>query len=94
MTLRPNVLGGSRRVLGGSCRVLGGTCKVLVGTCMVLAAAVQGSAQGRISNAKTETRSAAQGLDREVRAVAARGGVLWIGYRMPMVAGPRQMCCL
>jgi hypothetical protein len=49
--------------------------------------------QGRISNAKTETRSAAQGLDREVRAAAARGGVTWIGYRMPMVAGPRQMCC-
>jgi hypothetical protein len=50
-------------------------------------------AQGRISNAKTETRSAAQGLEREVRAASARGGVTWIGYRMPMVAGPRQMCC-
>jgi hypothetical protein len=50
-------------------------------------------AQGRISNAKTETRSAAQGLDREVRAAAGRAGVAWIGYRMPMVAGPRQMCC-
>jgi hypothetical protein len=50
-------------------------------------------AQGRISNAKTETRSASQGLDREVRAAAARAGVTWIGYRMPMVAGPRQMCC-
>jgi hypothetical protein len=52
-----------------------------------------GFAQGRISNAKSETRSAAQGLDREVRAASARGGVSWIGYRMPMVAGPRQMCC-
>jgi hypothetical protein len=50
-------------------------------------------AQGRISNAKTETRSAAQGLEREVRAAAGRTGVTWIGYRMPMVAGPRQMCC-
>jgi hypothetical protein len=50
-------------------------------------------AQGRISNAKTETRSAASGLDREVRAMAARGALVWIGYRMPMVAGPRQMCC-
>jgi HEAT repeats len=50
-------------------------------------------AQGRIVNAKTESRSAAQGLDREVRAVAARSGVTWIGYRVPMVAGPRQMCC-
>jgi hypothetical protein len=52
-----------------------------------------GFAQGRISNAKTETRSAAQGLEREVRAAAARGGVTWIGYRVPMIAGPRQMCC-
>jgi hypothetical protein len=50
-------------------------------------------AQGRISNARTETRAAAQGLDREIRAVAARGGVAWVGYRVPMVAGPRQMCC-
>jgi hypothetical protein len=50
-------------------------------------------AQGRITGAKTESRSAAQGLDREVRAVAARGGVTWLGYRMPMVSGPRQMCC-
>ena len=51
------------------------------------------NAQGRVSNAKTETRSAAQGLEREVRAIAARGGVTWFGYRVPMVAGPRQMCC-
>jgi len=28
-----------------------------------------------------------------VRAAAARTGITWIGYRMPMVAGPRQMCC-
>jgi HEAT repeat protein len=55
--------------------------------------AATGFAQGRISNARTETRSAAQGLEREVRAAAARPGVTWIGYRMPMVAGPRQMCC-
>ncbi len=50
-------------------------------------------AQGRIANARTETRSAAQGLDREMRAAAARAGVTWVGYRVPMVAGPRQMCC-
>ena len=50
-------------------------------------------AQGRISNAKTETRAVAQSLDREVQAVAARGAATWIGYRAPMVAGPRQMCC-
>ncbi len=50
-------------------------------------------AQGRISNARTETRPAAQGLAQEVRAAAARGGVTWLGYRVPMIAGPRQMCC-
>jgi len=51
------------------------------------------SAQGRFTNAKTETRAAAQGIEREVRAVAARGGIGWIAYRVPMIAGPRQMCC-
>jgi HEAT repeat protein len=50
-------------------------------------------AQGRITNARTETRSAAQGLENEIRAAAARAGVTWVGYRVPMVAGPRQMCC-
>jgi hypothetical protein len=49
-------------------------------------------AQGRVSNAKIETRPA-QSLEREVRTVAAAGGVRWIGYRAPMVAGSRRMCC-
>jgi hypothetical protein len=51
------------------------------------------AAQGRFTNARAETRSAAQGLEREVRAVAARSGAAWIGYRVPMIPGPRQMCC-
>jgi hypothetical protein len=59
----------------------------------VLGVAVPGAAQGRITNVKTETRSAAQGLDREVRAIGARGTATWIGYRAPMVPGPRRMCC-
>ena len=50
-------------------------------------------AQGRITNAKTETRSAAQGVAREVQAIASRGVPAWIGYRAPLVSGPRQMCC-
>ena len=50
-------------------------------------------AQGRFTNARAETRSAAQGVEREVRATAGRAGVSWIGYRVPMVFGPRQMCC-
>ena len=37
--------------------------------------------------------AAAQDLDAQIRAAAARGGVTWIGYRLPMVAGPRHMCC-
>jgi hypothetical protein len=59
----------------------------------VLGAAVPGAAQGRITNARSETRTAAQGLDREVRAVAARNTATWVGYTVPMIAGPRQMCC-
>jgi hypothetical protein len=50
-------------------------------------------AQGRITNAKMETRSAAQGLEREVKAVAARATATWIGYRARMVSGPRHLCC-
>ena len=55
--------------------------------------AASAGAQGRISNAKTETRAVTQSLEREIQGVGARGGATWIGYRAPMVAGPRQMCC-
>jgi hypothetical protein len=87
---------GSRSVLTAAPKVLAPAPKVLTAAPKVLAIvliAASASAQGRFSNARAETRSAAQGLDREVRAVAARGGVAWIGYRAPLVAGPRQMCC-
>ena len=68
--------------------------RLLLGALMLLVLSSVGAlAQGRISNARTETRAAAQGVEREVRAVAARCGVTWVGYRVPMVAGPRQMCC-
>jgi hypothetical protein len=60
---------------------------------IVLLAPATGLAQGRFTNLRAETRSAAQGLQREIQGVAARGGVLWVGYRAPMVAGHRQMCC-
>ena len=81
---------GSFPVRRSSFAVLGSWFAVLVAGGLVAAPSF---AQGRISNATIDTRSAAQGLDREVRAAAARGGVTWIGYRVPMVAGPRQMCC-
>ena len=42
--------------------------------------------------ALTATTAAAQGLDQRIRA-AATAAVTWVGYRVPMVAGPRQMCC-
>jgi hypothetical protein len=60
--------------------------------CMVVAAATHGAAQ-RIANARSETRSAATGLEAAIRAIAGRGGITWVGYRAPMVAGQRQMCC-
>jgi hypothetical protein len=28
-----------------------------------------------------------------MRRMAARSGAVWIGYRVPMVAGPRRICC-
>jgi len=63
----------------------------------VLGAGVPGAAvlgaQGRFTNARTETRSAAQGLTRELQGAASRSGVTWVGYRVPMIPGPRQMCC-
>jgi HEAT repeat protein len=40
-----------------------------------------------------QPRSAAQGLEAAIRSAVARTGVTWIGYRVPMVAGPRHMCC-
>jgi len=76
--------------------MLSARCSVhrAVSTILLVLVATSASAQGRFTNARTETRSAAQGLEREVRAVAGRGGgASWIGYRVPMVGGPRQMCC-
>jgi hypothetical protein len=66
------------KVLTASPRVLMASLKVLTASLMVLAASLN---------------VLAQELDREARAAAARGGVNWIGYRVPVVAGPRQMCC-
>ena len=63
---------------------------------LALLIATSAAAQGRFTNARIETRAVGQGADavaREVHAVAARGGAVWIGYRVAMVAGPRHMCC-
>ena len=58
--------------------------------CVLVGAPASGQ---RITNARSETRSAATGLEREIRTLAARPGITWAGYRAPMVAGQRQMCC-
>jgi hypothetical protein len=60
---------------------------------VLLAAIVALSAQGPAAGAVTETRSAAQGLELEIRRVADRTAATWIGYRVPMAAGARRLCC-
>jgi HEAT repeat protein len=89
MSASLRVLGASLRVLGASLRVLGASLIVLGALPIVQPA----GAQGRFTNVQSETRSAAQGLEREIRTAGARPGVVWVGYRMPMIAGQRQMCC-
>jgi HEAT repeat protein len=37
--------------------------------------------------------AAAQTLERRIESVAAQVGVRWVAYRVPMVGGPRRMCC-
>jgi hypothetical protein len=51
-------------------------------------------AQGRISNARIETRPLGGSLEREVQSAGARGAALWIGYRTPMIPGQRRICCI
>jgi hypothetical protein len=91
-------------VILSGCGVRGARCDVrrgivrgaLVPAAMVLGAALAAPAafaQGRISGAAITSRPVAQNLAAEVRATAGRNTAGWIGYRMPMVAGPRQMCC-
>ncbi|HWW84793.1 MAG TPA: HEAT repeat domain-containing protein [Vicinamibacterales bacterium] len=69
---------------------------LIAGTLGVLALALMASpvaAQPHIQNARIETRSAANGLEREVERIASSGATTWIGYSVPMVPGNRLMCC-
>ena len=70
-------VGGACRVLGESRRVLGGSRWALAAIAMVLGA----------------DAAAAQTLQQRIDAVAAKGGVTWVEYRVPMVGGSRRMCC-
>jgi len=93
MTASLTVLTASLTVLTASLMVRTTSLTVLAASLMVLVAPSTALAQGRFTNARTETVSAAQGLQRQIETVASRGGVTWIGYRAPIVAGHRQMCC-
>jgi hypothetical protein len=59
----------------------------------VAAAVTSVAAQGRISNARIDTRSFSGSLERDVQSAGARGPA-WIGYRTPMIPGQRQICCV
>jgi hypothetical protein len=71
-------------------KVLGVHAVLAVATIFLGVVVLPARAQERISNAKLETRPAAQGIEREVRAVASRGGVVWIGYSVPMAVASRR----
>ena len=50
--------------------------------------------QPRLSNANVQTRSAASGLERELRSLMSGvSGAAWVGYAAPMIAGEHNMCC-
>jgi hypothetical protein len=65
---------------------------LLLACALMPAGNVADAGQGRIGNARVE-RPAAPQIDREMRAAAARTGVTWVGYRVPMIEGRRHMCC-
>jgi hypothetical protein len=48
--------------------------------------------QDHLENARTEHRAVAQPLDREIEAIAARGGTTWIGYRLAAIPTGRTSC--
>ncbi len=61
---------------------------------LTLAAACFAQTQPKMINAQLQTRSAAAGLEREVRGViASQTAPAWVGYSVPIVAGNRMMCC-
>jgi len=68
------------------------TTRALVAVSLMLAAAGTSSA-GQTRPLAGDTRSAAKGLQAELSAIAARGGVTWAGYREKMIAGQRELCC-
>lgn len=81
------------------CRSLGKGGVAMVSLVAVLASFDASAGQTPLVNARVETRSAAQGLVREIQAVRDRGTAAWVAYRVPIMQRPRvQMsstgsCC-
>ena len=70
--------------------------QALIGALLVAWAngAAQQTSPARIVNAKTETRSAAAGLEKAFRSIeSAQSEPAWIGYAAPATPGHHQMCC-
>lgn len=67
---------------------------LLAAAALLLCAITAAAQQPRVINAKSETRSAAAGLEKEFRAiVAAHDSPAWIAYGVPTIPGERTMCC-
>ena len=71
-------LGLLRRVLGARCRVPRASARVSL---LIFALVLGGTGT-----------AAAQPLRHQIDAIAAKGGVAWVSYRVPMI-GQRRMCC-
>src|SRR3954463_726158 len=71
----------------------------LLGAAVVAALLTMGAAQAPVVNAVVEHRRAANGMAREIQAIAQQGRTVWVAYRVPIVRsrGDRlnstQTCC-
>jgi len=65
---------------------------LLIAAVLVSALAFAGD-QPQITNAKVETRSAANGLEQQVKSIVSQSSPSWIAYAEPVIAGENTMCC-
>jgi len=65
---------------------------LLISLALAAVLAADAAAQSQIVNAQLTSRQATRGLDAEIQSAAARGGPLWIAYRVATVRGPRHIC--
>lgn len=83
-----SVLGGTRSVPGGASRVHGGTRRVHGGTRRVLEALLGVVLAAAVAGAQTNPDP----LTAAVREAQARGGAVWLTWRVPIAAGERRLC--